>query len=228
MTKNRFEALDLIKGIAVIHMILFHISYDLDFFHFIDIEMTKDPFWYCQPKIIMFMFLICVGMGVSLGHRNKIKWDAILKRTIKIGLVAISISIVTYFLLKGRWIFFGILHNITISSLLALAFIRIPKISLALGIALIVPTLIYGYQYPFFRLSARPVDHVALFPYFGCVLIGIFLYEMGLHKVRIPSFPMKKYVLFLGKHSLKVYIIHQMILFPLVYGLYQLTQLFKA
>ena len=96
---------------------------------------------------------------------------------------------------------------------------RIPKVSLAVGIAVIIPSMFYGYKYPFVKFSQSPVDHVPLLPWMGCVLIGFFLFHIGVHKISVPDYKGRNFISLLGKYSLEIYIAHQAILFPATYGL---------
>ena len=198
-------------------MIIFHLFYDLNHFKFINIQMKKDIFWYMQPKIIITLFLISVGMNLCIAHGEKVRWQKFSKRLIKLVLIAGSISLITSFVFPGRWIYFGILHNVSVSSVLALAFLKRPKLSLILGLIIVIPSIFFNYKYPFFVLTKKPVDHVALFPWFGCVLMGIFLYSKGIHNIKIPDYKFKNVFSFLGRYSLEIYLLHQAILFPLVY-----------
>lgn len=222
--KQRYEFLDHMKGIAVILMIIFHLFYDLIHFRFISFLVKKEFYWYVQPKIIMSLFLCSVGMSLCITHGKKIKWDNVLKRSLKLAFLAILISAVTYFVFPGYWVYFGILHNILFSSLLALPFLKRPKLSLFLGIALVIPSLFFQYKYPFIKPVKDPVDYVALFPWFGLVLIGIFLFSQKVHLIKVPDYRFKKHINFLGRYSLEIYMTHQLVLFPLTYLLYLVTR----
>lgn len=204
-------------------MITFHFFYDLNHFKFINIQMKKDIFWYMQPKIIITLFLISVGMNLCIVHGEKVRWQKFTKRLIKLVLIAGSISLITSFIFPGRWIYFGILHNIAVSSILALGFLKRPKLSFALGLIIIAPSIFLNYKYPFIVLIKKPVDHVALFPWFGCVLIGIFFFSKGIHNIKVPDYKYKNFFSFLGRRSLEIYLIHQAILFPLVYFVHRMV-----
>ncbi|MFT6631535.1 MAG: putative membrane protein [Bacteriovoracaceae bacterium] len=215
--KVRYELLDYLKALAVILMVVFHFCYDLNAFKFIDIQIRKDLFWKIQPKIIITLFFISVGAGLCVVHLEKIQWRKFLFRFTKLATMALLISIGTYFIFPRQWIYFGTLHNIAISSLLVLPFLRYPTVSVLVGISLIIPSAFYGYTYPFIKLGHKAFDHIELFPWLGLYLIGIFLYHKGFHRIKIPNHVGKKFILFLGKYSLEIYISHQIVLFPMVY-----------
>ncbi len=199
-------------------MIYFHLFYDLDLFKVFDTD-RKAFFWKIQPKIIISIFLVSMGMNLCLVHFKKIRWNSLVKRSGKLFCIAIGITVATYFIFPKNFIYFGILHFICIASFVALPFMRFPRISLVTGVAIIIPTLFYGYKYPFIKFSKSPVDHVPLFPWLGCVLIGFFLYYIGVHKIPVPEYKGKYFVSALGKYSLEIYILHQAILFPVIYAM---------
>ncbi len=63
-----------------------------------------------------------------LAHGRGIRWQPFGKRLGMVAGAALLISIGTYIALPMNGIFFGILHNITVSSLVALAFLRLPPV----------------------------------------------------------------------------------------------------
>jgi uncharacterized membrane protein len=133
---NRYLSLDVLRGFAVFIMIIFHFCYDLNIFKFIKINMS-DTFWFYYPRFIVFCFLTSVGISLKLVHKNKIKWDKVWPRFVKLALAALAITVVTYFLFPRNWIYFGTLHCIATASLLALPFLNREKLSI-MAIVLII------------------------------------------------------------------------------------------
>ena len=220
---SRFEIIDQLKAIAVIMMVLFHLFYDLSLFDFISIDRKALSFriW---PKIIITLFLICMGLNLRNIHFPNIKWRGIRKRFLKLSLLALVISIATYFVFPSNWVYFGILHFIAFASIISLPFQFTPRLSLILGAVVIIPSLVLGYKYPFISLSEAAVDHVPPLPWLGVVLIGFFLHSINFHKIKVPEYPGKELMNFLGKYSLEIYISHQAILFPVIYLLSLITK----
>jgi len=217
ISKKRFEFIDFIRGFTVFLMIIFHFFYDLNIFGHVKIDFTRDLFWWSFPRLIVFIFLIAVGMSLALVHKDGVLFPLFWKRFSKITLFALAISVATYFGFRKNWIYFGTLHCIAVSSILALPFLRKAKLSLFTSLIILAP-LVFGFRYPFFKMPHNAMDYIPLFPWFGVVTLGIALYHFGLHRLSIPSFIGKKVLLWLGRHSLMVYILHQAIMFPLVYG----------
>jgi uncharacterized membrane protein len=131
----------------------------------------------------------------------------------------------------GEFIFFGILHAIAVSSVLGLAFLRVP-IPVVIAAALfcfLAPALIAGafFDEPalvWLGLSTyrpRSNDFVPLFPWSGVVLCGVAaarlaprLWPAG---QTLPQIRLARSLSWAGRHSLPIYLIHQPLLFGLVY-----------
>lgn len=219
---KRYDFLDLTRGIAVILMIFFHLFYDLSVFKFVDINFQKDFFWYWLPRLIVTLFLFSVGPSLIAQHRNYENWKkSYTKRLLKIGIGAILISLFTYFAFRPNWIYFGTLHCIFFITILVTPFLQKPITSLI--IALIIFTLYFTpYAIPFFEMKHASMDYIPLFPWIGITFLSIYLEKFQLSHIPIPKFEALAPVLFLGKNSFYVYIIHQPILYGLVYLSYLL------
>jgi uncharacterized membrane protein len=223
-TAKRYILLDAVRGFAVLLMIFFHLAYDLNLFRFIRIDIFKDPFWFGLPRLIASLFLICVGISLAIVHKSGIRWDLIRKRFFIIGGWAVVITGVTYFLFPKNYVYFGILHCIAVSGIIGLFFVNRPKISLLIGIALVGSDIIVkpvllpisGW------LEINPMDYVPLYPWFGLVLIGIFLEHIRFHKIPLGENLFLKPFVFMGRHALMIYMLHRPILYGSVLTLYRL------
>jgi uncharacterized membrane protein len=152
------------------------------------------------------------------------------RRLLRLLLCAVLISVASYVFSQSRWIFFGILHFITVASVLGLAFVSHPRLSLWLA-----PVLIIGGSYvalPLFDnawlqwvgfMTHKPFteDYVPLLPWFGVVLIGIYFGQRWFvrhpRKPRVLAAPADKVtrpLAVMGRHSLLIYMVHQ----PLMLG----------
>lgn len=214
---SRSRLIDVIRGFTVILMIFFHFSFDLNNFGFVKFDILHSPFWYLLPRIIVFLFLIAVGMSLTILHSEKIKWQAFWIRFLKLAFFALIISIVTKLLFPENWIYFGTLHAIAVISLMSLPFLNFPKISLTVALILFLPSIIWDYNLPWFHLEHQSWDYIAPFPWLGASLLGIFAVHKKLHLIALPDRSDIAFMDLLGRHSLFIYLVHQPILFGFVY-----------
>lgn len=211
--------LDNLRGIAVIWMVIFHASYDLRMFHYVDWDFTSG-FWYAFPRVIAFTFLFCVGISLNYTHGNGIKSEALKKRTLKLGVGALLVSIGTYLVFPAQWIFFGTLHCILTGSLLGAPLVNRRKLAgvLMLTILLLQYGLGYDIRWVSSILQKPSMDFIPIYPWFWAILLGLlagpYLSRIPLIS-RMPSIP---FLAFLGQHSLKIYLVHQPVLFGLIWA----------
>lgn len=214
---KRFNLIDQIRGFAIVLMIIFHLFYDLDLFGFVEINFSKDFFWFELPRVIVFLFLFAMGLSMPIIHSPQVNWKKFWPRWIKIALGAVAISIYTYIAFPKAWVYFGTLHCIATASIVSIPFMKIPRISALAGVTLLCAKLFFGLNLPWIELEHSSMDYIALFPWIGCVFIGFGLNFYQFHKLD----PFKSKVFFpleyLGKHSLLIYIIHQPILYSITY-----------
>jgi len=223
-SRHRYPVIDWVRGSAVLLMIVFHCAYDLDGFGLVDIDFSKSPFWFSLPRLIVTLFLLCVGVCLAISHKDGIRWPRVKIRFLKIGGWAVVITIVTYVLFPRNFVFFGILHFIAVASLLGVFFAGRPVLSLFLGLGMVVSHLLLRPRIlPLSDwLGVNPMDYVPLYPWFGVVLSGIYCESKGLHRVVMQQGPVGGFVGFLGRHSLKIYLIHRPLLFGSVFMLQKL------
>ncbi len=213
---DRSIFLDVIRGFTIVLMIIFHFSFDLDYFGIIKIDIVNAPFWYFFPRLIVFLFLFAVGMALSLAHKNGIKWKSFGKRLLLISFWATIISLATYQFFPEHWIYFGTLHAIAVVSVFSLPFLRRPWEALIVGLCLFIPSITYDVTIPWISLSHSSWDYISPFPWLGASLLGIFATHKKLYLVSLPQNTFVKSLNYMGKHSLLIYLIHQPILFGIL------------
>jgi len=217
--------LDVIRGFGVLLMIIFHGAFDLNSFGFASIDFYKNAFWYAFPRFIVTLFLICVGMGLALVHKNGIRWISVRRRFYKIGGWSLVITLVTFFLFRENFVYFGILHCIAVTSVLGVFFVRLPKLSLMFGLVLVASHIIFQPELmPMSEwLNVNPMDHIPPYPWFGVVLFGIFLESVEFHRIPLKSSFVTRPLEVMGRHSLKIYLLHRPIIFGFFLGLSRLN-----
>ncbi|CAA0082207.1 Uncharacterised protein [BD1-7 clade bacterium] len=211
-TSQRYTLLDYARALAIVLMLIYHFMYDLAAFHYIRYETFTSVWATVIGRSCLILFLICVGYSLGIAHPSGIRWNPFWRRWLKIAGAACLVSLGTYLSNQSTWIYFGILHNIALSSILGLFFLRIPYVALPAGLALMLAYYGWDYSLPWIRLSRPSLDYIPLFPWFGSVLIGIGLTAFQLHKKYRPRY--SRPVEWLSQKSLIIYLVHQ----PLLMG----------
>jgi len=177
-------------------------------------------------------FLFLVGVSLVLAHGRGIRWKGFWKRLAMVAAAALAITAATRLATPDSFIFFGILHQIALASLLGLAFLRLPAL-ITLAAAVLVVAAPHYLRSGFFDHpalwwwgfpSADPAiqDYVPLFPWFGAVLAGIGATGLARSSAcwrgwrRCPSRAGQPLAL-AGRHSLAVYLVHQPVLIACVW-----------
>jgi uncharacterized membrane protein len=180
------------------------------------------------------------GFGLVLAHAKSFKERSFLKRLIKVGGAALAVTVATYFAFPESYIFFGILHSIAVSSVLALPFLRLRPV-ITLGIAAFCLAAPHIFTSPTLDAplldwlglgSTDPVtnDYVPIFPWFGLVLIGVAAGRILLARQETMSLAgwrakdrFSRLLVWAGRKSLPIYLTHQIILLGVLYGVAQIV-----
>lgn len=221
------------RGIAIIAMVVFHLAFDLNHFGIIEADFYSDTGLVATRNAIVAMFLLLVGISMTLALRNGIHWDRYLKRLMLLALCALAVSLGSWLIFPQSWIFFGVLHFIAAASILALAFRRFYRANLFIGLAFILFGL--SVSHPAFDargmswiglVTTKPIteDYVPLLPWFGVVLIGMFLGKLSLRRIdfsilaeRQPTTRTAMTLAWMGRHSLAIYLLHQPLLLAAIW-----------
>ncbi|MDD5392716.1 MAG: heparan-alpha-glucosaminide N-acetyltransferase [Thiothrix sp.] len=219
---TRFDLLDALRGFAVVLMMAFHFSFDLSMFGYVRIDFYQDPFWLNARIFIVTLFVGVAGASLSLATRDGIHWQRFLRREAILLACALLVSAGSYAMFPQSWIFFGILHFMALAGLLAVPFLHFGISNLVVGVLILLASWLF--THPLFDAPAlqwlgfmthKPIteDYAPLVPWFGVLLLGIFigkqlpnsnLFQYPLHTQRWA-----KPLLWLGRHSLLVYMLHQ-------------------
>ncbi|GAB4354373.1 MAG: DUF1624 domain-containing protein [Oricola sp.] len=233
--RRRIEWIDLARGLALVAMATYHFSWDLEYFGYLDpgTAGTGPLKWYARA--IASSFLVLVGVSLVLAHGNGIRWRGFGKRLAMVAGAAAAITAVTWYATPDAYIFFGILHEIAVASLLGLLFLRLPA-WLVLAVAAAWFSVPFWGKSELFSQPAllwtglssvppRSNDFVPLFPWFAAVLVGMaagrFMTASGLAERLAGNPPARnaatRGLRFAGRHSLVTYLVHQPVLIACVW-----------
>lgn len=237
--RPRVALVDFARGLALAAMAVYHTAWDLQFLRLAPVDATGDFGWKTFAHLIAGSFLALVGVSLVLAARGGLDRAAFMKRLALVGGAALAVTLVTAVAMPQGYIFFGILHCIAVSSVLALPFLRAP-IAVVLAAAAAVIALPHVVQAPLFDaaalrwigLGATPPatsDYVPIFPWFGPTLLGIAGARLAL-KVQDeawwarfrPGQAASRGLAWAGRHSLSLYLIHQPILFGTLWTVLQI------
>lgn len=237
--KTRLGKLDVLRGIALLAMATYHTGWDFEFFGYLESGTTGHGAWRLYARIIASTFLVLVGFSLVLAHGRGIRWRPFGIRLAQIAAAALAISVATWYFTPESFVFFGILHQIAVASVLGLLFVRLPALVIAMAaIAVIVaPHYLTSPRFdpPLFwwlglsEMIIRSNDYVPVFPWFGAVLAGMAAakvmqrYDMLtlLAGGIVPTW-LDRSLRFIGQHSLAFYLVHQPVLISCVFLISQL------
>jgi len=237
--RQRIELVDCARGLALVAMAIYHFTWDLDFFGYIEPGSSVVGGWRIFARSIAISFLFIVGFSLFLANGTGFRRGPFFKRLALIVAAALAITAVTMLATPEAFIFFGILHHIALASVLGLAFLRLhwAIVIIAGAIAIALPQFIEGgifnhqaLWWTGFSTNVGPsTDYVPLFPLFGVVLFGIAAAQIArqtglLNRMAELTWPDRLPVLgWIGKHSLAFYLIHQPVLVSLVWVFAQIS-----
>lgn len=230
---QRIWELDVLRGIAIFLMVVFHFIFDLTVFFGVEGISYQEGFWYYEGRAAAIIFIVLVGVVSSLIHQREEHEVALQKnsyRGLRLIALGLLITLATFILARENTIWFGILHFLGLAILISIPLCRYKWLNLLLAAILFASYfpirnlytdsytgLIFGIMPP----SFASYDHYALIPWLGFVLIGItlgnWLYKDGKRIIKREPSPVEKSLAKIGKYSLWIYMIHQPILLTIMW-----------
>ena len=222
MKNERFWEIDALRGLAIINMVIFNYSFALSYLGITNLDLGLT---YAVSIASTFIFLSGVSLTLSYNQLRKGYHREFFSRGLKIFGWGVVITIVTFLAFPRAFIVFGILHFIGVSIILGQFFLKFKKINLFLGIFIILLGIyLQSFRFDFswlLWLGFTPqyfytFDYFPLLPWFGVTLLGIsfgnIFYEKGKRNFKIKDLSdnfVIKIMTFLGRNSLKIYLLHQ-------------------
>lgn len=236
----RIAAIDAARGVALVGMAIYHLSWDVAYFHLAPADLPMTPLMRLFSHAVAGAFLLLAGVSLALAHPGAIRWRAYWRRLGIVGGAAALVTVATWFFAPQEVIFFGILHCIAAASLLSAPLLRR---SAWIGLALTAPAFaapllianpaLNGPALVWLGLGTVPphtLDWRPLTPWAGCVFLGLALTRLNFR--RLVASPLARWqptayggraAAWAGRRSLTIYLIHQPILFATLYAVTTLT-----
>ena len=224
--KRRYLIIDVVRGLAIIGVVIYHFVWDLRFLQFTGPDATLDFIWLWLARVLQVTFLSLTGVSLVLAHGAGMRWPAFWKRFAIISGAALFVTIGTYIAFQEGFVYFGILHAIALFSLMALPFLRAP-LWLVIGVAITFMSVPFIWQNEMFNAralswigfwTAPPYtqDLQPIFPGFGYTLAGVAVMRIillagwseRLERLKHAGRTYKGLVL-AGRWSLVIYLVHQ-------------------
>ena len=225
----RYIGIDVLRGLSVIGMVIFHAHYLLERVFLIDIYLFPDIFWTLLGMTVATTFIVVSGFSLFLSESrwDLLSWKKSLKRSGILALIALSISGVTYIFFPEQLILWGIIHFFALVSLISPLIRHIGRYTGCISIGVIL--LWYSFPMytshiwffiPFWWIPEGfySADYYPLIPWVGYYLLGYsFASYVSLYG-RLSLFDWKKSLFsrffgYIGQNALFIYILHV----PLLY-----------
>ncbi|MDD2924488.1 heparan-alpha-glucosaminide N-acetyltransferase [Rhodoferax sp.] len=242
MKTQRFDALDALRGLAMVWMTAFHFCFDLNQFGHIQQNFYDDPFWTGQRTVIVSLFLACAGLGQAIAVAQGQSWPRFWRRWVQVALCALLVTAGSWLMYPRSFIYFGVLHGMALMLIVARLTAPWGRWLWLLGALAIASKFIAEYAMntwanPEFAhylnapglnwlgwISHKPVteDYVPVFPWLGVMWWGL---AAGNWLVRQPGgfftrplVPSLRPLAWLGRWSLSYYMLHQPVLIGCLIG----------
>ncbi|WP_298371910.1 heparan-alpha-glucosaminide N-acetyltransferase [Azospirillum sp.] len=227
--KERRPRLDAARGVALVAMAVYHACWDLTFVGLADFDLFENPLWLAARTAILSSFLLLAGIGLVLATERGLDRPRYFRRLGRLIAAAAAVSAASYAVFPDSPIFFGVLHHVAAASVVGLLFVRLPAlVTLFTAVAAFAAGQRLGFPLfdsPWLRwigltsFAPDSNDFVPLLPWISGVLAGIALARLwpGVGRGVLPGGVVGRGLALAGRRSLAVYLIHQPILFGVVW-----------
>lgn len=223
---TRYTVLDIIRGIALINMILYHAIWDIINIFGVNVPLFNSQFGLFWQQSICITFILLSGFCSAFAKRN-------FKNGITVLICSVIITIVTALFMPDTIILFGILSLLGSCMIIAALLGNILKklnpyivfFSLLI-LFLITKNLpeIFGNSLFTAYLGFPPNnfisnDYFPLIPWIFLYFNGYYLYYILIrtNSLKFLSAVRCKPLEFLGRHSLIIYMLHQPVIYFILY-----------
>lgn len=236
---GRIAVVDVLRGVAIVAVVVFHLTWDLGDLHLINLQISLTGWGRDTAHTIAASFLFLVGVSLVLAHGERFRARSFCRREAELVAYGALVTVATWVAFPSQVVTFGILQAIAVSSVLALPFVRAPRL-LAVGaglLALVLPQLVTipgssrWWSWTGLTASVQPtVDHAPLLPWCALTLLGLVTMRSALQAGWGPRLArwraergVGRALAYLGRHTLGIYLAHQLVLLPVLTGMAWLT-----
>ena len=240
--------IDEVRGLAIISMVAYHFVYDMVMI------FRRDWPWFFEKNTAIWQAATAITFIAIAGVCTQYSGRPFL-RALKICGCALLITAATYFVYPDQLIMFGILHFLGVSMLIYAVFRRllvkvnpwpgfivsiilmavtwnISKGIIGIGAMTVnIPDSVFN-NYWLFPLVYIPsfisADYFPLFPYFFIFMAGSYLGYGFKRLTEIFSKEHIKPLCLIGRHSLIIYMTHQLIIFGALTLVFRFLDMFFA
>ena len=128
--RTRYFTLDALRGFALINMVAYHFCYDLRYLYGLPLRFMDERSGFCWQQMICWTFILVSGASASLIRRPARRGIAVLG-------CGMLLTVVTFLIMPGQRIVFGVLHLLGCAMLLTAGFLpllqRLPPAAGAAG-----------------------------------------------------------------------------------------------
>ena len=250
--KQRAFELDALRGVAIVMMMFMHFSYDIRYeFGFNTFAYLRSAwFWSFVHPIIIVLFVGLSGICCTFSRNNFKRGGKLL--LVALAFTAVT-SFITFKIGINCLILFNVLHMLSVSTLVYALIALIEKITKIKPNQLTFILILFGlwvcmtsnnldmYAYESDNMLLYPLgimvqgqpdvaDYMPLIPWMGVFLIGAAagrvlykekktLFGGAAKTVRAVTRPLE----FMGRHSLIIYLVHQPVIYGVLYLIFKLT-----
>ncbi len=235
MKPGRLDAVDALRGAAMVWMTAFHFCFDLSNAGLLQANFYRDPVWTWQRTCILGLFLFCAGAGQAIAVAQGQSWQRFWRRWAQVAVCAVLVTLGSLLMFPKSFIYFGVLHGMAVMLVLARLSAGCgrwlwPMGAVALALKFAAPWMLdAGWLDAAFNakhlnwiglISVKPIteDYVPLLPWMAVVWWGMAATQWVLRRLAVrptPVAPMPsglRPLAFLGRWSLSYYMLHQPVL----------------
>lgn len=227
----RYFTLDALRGFALINMVAYHFCYDLRYLYGLPLRFMDERSGFCWQQMICWTFILVSGASAALSRRPARRGMAVLG-------CGMLLTVVTFLIMPGQRIVFGVLHLLDCAMLLTAGLLPLlQRLSpaagaagsflLFLGTRWISSGLLFGVRIfepgmvstnlfaplGIYGPGFFSADYFPVIPWYFLFLTGYFLFGVlragGAGGLLSRKIPLLSAA---GRHTLPVYLIHQPIL----------------